>query len=117
MKYLLDIGADPNASHANWFRSVLSWAANNARLSVIQYLCENGASPHSLDALHAAAWGGSGQGKGEEVEYGAAIAMLVAYGADINDRRSYQNKTPLAVALESGNEGAIEVLSSLGGVV
>ncbi|MCG8409218.1 MAG: ankyrin repeat domain-containing protein [Phycisphaerales bacterium] len=32
----LELGADPNASNAQWYRSVLSWAANNARLSTIK---------------------------------------------------------------------------------
>ena len=30
---LLEHGADINASNANWYRSVLSWAANNSRIS------------------------------------------------------------------------------------
>ena len=116
VKKLIDSGADPNASNAKWYRSVLSWAANNARLNVIQYLCEHGASPQSLDALHAAAWGGSGQGKGEEERYGKTIRMLAHYGADVNDTRYFNHRTPLDVALESGNLGAIEALIDLGAV-
>ena len=59
---LLELGADMNASEANWFRSVLSWAANNARNEVIDYLLAQGAAADSLDAMHAAAWGGSSAG-------------------------------------------------------
>src|SRR5262245_25575450 len=33
---LIELGADVNASNANWYRSVLSWAANNARLDAIR---------------------------------------------------------------------------------
>lgn len=63
---LIECGADVNASNACWFRSVLSWAANNARVGTITFLLEHGAKPDSLDALHAAArlrlWQGCGTG-------------------------------------------------------
>ena len=111
---LLGHGADINASRANWYRSVLSWAANNARISTIHLLLENGASPRSLDALHAAAYGGSACGEGEEQEYAESLRILIDAGADMNDRRHYQNQTPLGIALKSGNKGAIEYLSSVG---
>ena len=111
---LVELGADVNASNACWFRSVLSWAANNARVATIRFLLEQGADPNSLDALHAAAWGGSGRGQGAEQEYAESLRLLVEAGADMNDRRHAQGRTPLAVALESGNTGAIEFLRSLG---
>lgn len=114
MRWLIDCGADVNASGACWFRSVLSWAANNARLAAIRLLLEQGARPDSLDALHAAAWGGSARGKGLEREYVATLQLLIEAGADANDRRHGDQRTPLAVALESGNTGAIEFLRSLG---
>lgn len=113
VKQLIDLGADVNASNACWFRSVLSWAANNARVDCIRLLIENGAKPASLDALHAAAWGGSGCGKGYEQEYALALKTLVEAGADPNDRRHFEDRTPLAVALQSGNAGAIEYLQSI----
>ena len=47
---LIECGADVNASNACWFRSVLSWAANNARLKTIRFLLVRGARPDSLDA-------------------------------------------------------------------
>jgi ankyrin repeat protein len=111
---LVELGADVNASNANWFRSVLSWAANNARTETIKFLLDHGASPQSLDALHAAAWGGSACGKGKEQEYADTLKLLIDAGADLNDRRHHRNHTPLAVALESGNTGAIDYLRSLG---
>lgn len=111
---LLACGADANASSAHWFRSVLSWASNNAQLEAIQLLLDRGAKADSLDALHAAAWGGSSRGKGKERAYAEAIKLLVGAGADVNDRRHRNHRTPLAVALESGNVGATEVLRSLG---
>lgn len=111
---LLAHGADINASNANWYRSVLSWAANNARISTIHLLLENGADPKSLDALHAAAYGGSACGEGEELEYAESLRILIEAGADMNDRRHYQHQTPLHVALNSGNRGAIEYLSTIG---
>jgi ankyrin repeat protein len=112
IRRLIDCGADVNASNACWFRSVLSWAANNARLETIRFLLEHGARPDSLDVLHAAAWGGSACGKGKE--YADTLKLLIEAGADANDRRHCNNRTPLAVALESGNTGAIEFLRSLG---
>jgi ankyrin repeat protein len=111
---LIECGADVNATNACWFRSVLSWAANNARMETIEFLLERGTRPDSLDALHAAAWGGSACGKGMEREYAASLKLLIEAGADMNDRRHGDGRTPLGVALESGNSGAIEFLRSLG---
>jgi ankyrin repeat protein len=109
---LIGYGADVNASNARWFRSVLAWAANNAQVETLQLLLARGARPDSLDALHAAAWGGPGRGRGREREYAETLRLLIDAGADMNDRRSCRNQTPLAVALESGNAGAIEFLRS-----
>src|SRR6185436_16675449 len=109
---LIECGADVNASNACWFRSVLSWAANNARCETIGFLLEHGARPNSLDALHAAAWGGSDHGK--VGKYADALKLLIEAGADMNDRRHCNNRTPLGVALESGNTGAVEFLRSIG---
>ncbi|HZJ13573.1 MAG TPA: ankyrin repeat domain-containing protein [Chthoniobacteraceae bacterium] len=111
---LIECGADVNASNACWFRSVLSWAANNARIETIKFLLERGTRPDSLDALHAAAWGGSACGKGREREYADSLKLLIEAGADMNDRRHCLNRTPLGIALESGNAAAIEFLRSLG---
>jgi ankyrin repeat protein len=110
---LIEFGADVNASGTRWFRSVLSWAANNARIEAIKVLLTHGAKPDSLDAMHAAAWGGSACGKGQEHEYADTLKLLVDAGADMNDRRNCNNRTPLAVAFESGNAGAIEFLRSI----
>ena len=110
---LIELGGDVNASGAKWFRSVLSWAANNARCAMIQLLLENGARPDSLDALHAAAWGGSTRGQGKETEYAETLRLLISAGADMNDRRFPMNQTPLGTALASGNTGAIEFLRSI----
>jgi uncharacterized protein len=111
---LIEHGADVNASNADWFRSVLSWAANNARVDAIRALLARGARPDSLDALHAAAWGGPGRGAGREREYAETLQILVEAGADVNDRRHDRGQTPLAVALASGNAGAIAFLRSAG---
>ena len=111
---ILRYGADINASRASWYRSVLSWAANNARISTIHQLLENGADPRSLDALHAAAYGGSACGEGEEQEYAESLRILIEAGADMNDCRNSHNQTPLGIALKSGNTGAIQYLSSIG---
>ena len=112
VRQLIAHGADVNASNAHWFRSVLAWAANNARLETIRILLAHGARPDSLDAMHAAAWGGSDRGRGHEQEYADTLRLLLDAGADLNDRRHRGNMTPLAVALESGNSGAIDFLRS-----
>lgn len=115
MKLLVEKGADVNASNAGWFRSVLGWAANNARLKAIGWLLDQGADPLSADALHAAAWGGSSGGEDESKDYPAAIEMLVAAGADLNEKGPRYRSTPLTVALESGNERARITIERLGG--
>ena len=114
VRRLIEQGADVNASKACWYRSVLSWAANNARVDTVEYLLAHGARPDSFDSLHAAAWGGSRRGAGKEREYAATLRVLVAAGADKDDRRHFENRTPLAQALDSGNRGAIEYLRSVG---
>ena len=113
VRKLIELGADVNSSNACWFRSVLSWAANNARIETVKLLLAQGARADSLDALHAAAWGGSDRGKGREREYAETLRILIDAGADRNDRRHRENKTPLAVAIESGNAGAVEFLRSI----
>src|SRR5215470_9739243 len=45
VRKLVDFGADVNASNACWFRSVLLWAANNARIEAMKVLLEGGAKP------------------------------------------------------------------------
>lgn len=110
---LLEYGSDINASGAHWYRSVLSWSANNARISTIRLLLENGADPASLDAVHAAAFGGSSCGEGKEQEYAETLRILIDAGADMNDRRHFQNQTPLGIALKSGNRGAITYLRGI----
>lgn len=113
---LLEHGADINANRANWYRSVLSWAANNAQISTIKLLITNGADPTSLDAMHAAAFGGSSCGEGQSEEYAETLQILIEAGADMNDRRHYQNQTPLGIAIKSGNSGAISYLRGIGAV-
>ena len=115
MTRLVELGADVNASNACWFRSVLSWGANNARIEAIQWLLDNGASPASLDALHAAAWGGSSSGADVTRDYVATLRLLIDAGADVHDRRHFQERTSLRVAMDSGHQRAISYLRSIGG--
>ena len=114
MQKLMELNADVNADRANWYRSVLSWAANNARLDAIRLLLDSGASPTSLNAVHAAAFGGSSCGADEAKDYPAALKLLLDAGADINDRRFHDNWTPLRTAIDSGNTRAVEFLRSAG---
>ena len=114
MSRLVEYGADVNASEACWFRSVLSWAANNARLEGLRWLLARGAKPDSLDALHAAAWGGPSGGSDETRDYAAALRLLIEAGADKNDSRHCDGRTPLQVAMEIGHQNAIRYLRSIG---
>jgi ankyrin repeat protein len=114
MSCLVERGADVNASEACWFRSVLSWAANNAQLEAMRWLLDRGARPDSLDALHAAAWGGPSRGADETKDYAAAVELLIEAGADKNDSRHCNNRTPLRVAMEIGHESVIQYLRSIG---
>ena len=59
-------------------------------------------------------WGGSARGQGQEDQYAETLRLLLAAGGDLNDRRHYNQRTPLGAALESGNTGAIKLLRSLG---
>ncbi len=88
--------------------------ANNARSTTIRLLLEHGADPTSLDAVHAAAFGGSSCGEGREKEYAETLQILIDAGADMNDRRHINNDTPLGTALISGNRGAITYLRGIG---
>src|SRR5918993_2284971 len=77
VRKLIAHGADVNAANAQWFRSVLAWAANNAHLEVLRVLLAHGARPDSLDAMHAAAWGGSARGRGREQDYADTLRLLL----------------------------------------
>ena len=115
MAKLVEYGADVNASGANWWRSVLAWAANNARLDAMRWLLDHGAVADSLDAMHAAAFGGSSCGQDETKDYVAALRLLIEAGADANDPRHPENRTPLQIAIASGNEQAVAYLRNIGG--
>jgi ankyrin repeat protein len=114
VKLLIDSGADVNAHQARWYATPLSWAANNARLEAIELLLAHGADVNGPNVLHAAAYGGSSCGKDDTKPYVEALKLLVARGADINSRRYFNNMTPLAVAIDSGNKRAADYLRSLG---
>jgi hypothetical protein len=94
MRRLIACGADVNAANAHWFRSVLAWTANGARVEAVRLLLDHGARPDSLDALHAAAWGGPDRGQGREHEYAEVLRVVVAAGADVNDRRHPRGPDP-----------------------
>ena len=110
---LVECGADPNAA---WYQSVLSWATNNVQNAAIRLSLNLGARPDSRHARHAAALRGASLDRGEEAAYAESLRILVDAGADVNDRRHKGGKTPLAIALDSGNKEAIEFLRSRGAV-
>ena len=80
----------------------------------MKLLLECGADPKSINALHAAAFGGSDCGSHPDKDYPAALRLLLDAGADINDRRYHDDWTPLKTAMDSGNREAIEFLLAQG---
>lgn len=113
MERLIELGADVNADEARWYATPLAWAANNARIEALGLLLDRGASPRSLHALHAVAFGGSSAGKESPDRYVEAVRLLIARGADPGDTREPGRRTPLEIAIEVGNSAVTDFLKSL----
>jgi ribosomal protein S28E/S33 len=54
------------------------------------------ARPDTLDAVHAAAWGRSGQGRAIKRDYAGPLKLLIAAGDIPSDRRAPAGRLPLA---------------------
>lgn len=68
----------------------------------------HGADINGANVVHAAAFGGSSCGARDSEGYVATLTFLCENSADMNNRRFRDNLSPLGLALESGNTGAID---------
>lgn len=115
---LIDLGADVNDSASDWWLTPLAWAADAGSADAVELLLKRGADVNQdaivgTTALHAAAMGGSTQGKGDPQAYERTAEILIAHGADIN-RRTHRRRTPLDDAIESSNDAVAAVLRKHG---
>lgn len=117
---LLDMGADVNDSASDWWLTPLSWGADAGRVEAVELLLSRGADVNQdavvgMTALHAAAMGGSSQGKENPQSYQRTAEILIAHGADINRvTEGGRQLTPLDDALTAGNDAVAEVLRKHG---
>lgn len=115
---LIERGANVNDSASDWWLTPLSWAADAGSAEAVELLLKHGADVNQdavvgTTALHAAAMGGSTQGKGDPDAYRRTTEILIAHGADINHRTNSQ-RTPLDEALDNENEAVANVLREHG---
>jgi ankyrin repeat protein len=115
---LIELGADVNDSASDWWLTPLSWGADAGSAEAIEILLRHGADVNQdavvgTTALHAAAMGGSSQGKRDPQAYARTAEVLVANGADIN-RSTNKGRSPLDDAIESTNDAVVAVLQKHG---
>lgn len=115
---LIELGANVNDSASDWWLTPLSWGADAGSAEAVELLLKSGADVNQdaivgTIALHAAAMGGSTQGKGDPDAYERTAAILIRNGADIN-RRTNKQRTPLDEALDNENEAVANVLRQHG---
>ncbi len=115
---LIELGANVNDSASDWWQTPLSWGADAGSAEAVELLLKHGADVNQdaivgTTALHAAAMGGSSQGKGNPQAYQRTAEILISHGADIN-RRTNKYRTPLDEAIDNANESVITVLQKHG---
>lgn len=115
---LIELGADVNDSASDWWLTPLSWAADAGSAEAVQLLLTHGADVDQdaivgTTALHAAAMGGSSQGKGDPQAYKRTAELLIAHGADYN-RCANNQRTPLDEAIDNENAAVADVLRQHG---
>ena len=119
VKRLIELGADINASKANWWSRPIDWAADGGKYQVVQYLLKNGAAFggdkwSNCTPLHVVAQGGSTNGKKKSGDYKKTARVLLKEGADVNAIATYGGQppelTPLDDAQIAGNKGVEKVL-------
>lgn len=115
---LIELGAKVNDSASDWWLTPLSWAADAGSAETVQLLLTHGADVDQdaivgTTALHAAAMGGSTQGKGDPQAYRKTTELLIANGADYN-RCTDNQRTPLDEAIDNQNDAVANVLRQHG---
>lgn len=115
---LIELGADVNDSASDWWLTPLSWGADAGSAEAVELLLQHGADVNQdaivgTTALHAAAMGGSSQGKRDPQAYARTAEILIANGADIN-RRTTKGRTALDDAIERTNAVVVAVLQKHG---
>ena len=118
---LIELGANVNDSSSDWWLTPLSWGADAGSADAVELLLQRGADVNQdaivgTTALHAAAMGGSTQGKGNPQAYERTAEILIAHGADIN-RRTDKQRTPLDDAIDNSNDAVMAVLRKHGAMV
>lgn len=117
---LVELGADVNDSASDWWLTPLSWGADAGSADAVELLLQLGADVNQdsvvgTTALHAAAMGGSSQGRERPDEYERTIRILIAHGADVNGRNAAKRKqTPLDDAIAGENLRVANVLREHG---
>lgn len=124
VKKLLELGANINANHANWWSRPIDWAADSGQFEVVQFLLENGAEFggdkwSNCTPLHVVAQGGSTNGKENAANYKKTTEVLIHWGCDVNTIAKYGGQPPKMTALDDaqkvGNKIVEEVLIKNGG--
>ena len=118
---LIELGANVNDSASDWWLTPLSWGADAGSATAVELLLKHGADVNQdaivgTTALHAAAMGGSTQGRGDPQAYQRTTEVLLAHGADIN-RHTNRQRTPLDEAIENDNDPVANVLREHGALV
>jgi ankyrin repeat protein len=128
-RILLDAGADPNLQIPDWGGTALIIASTMGQADIVEALLNKGADPNyrdknSFTALHAAVRDSDyGEDAAQRARAVATVKVLLAHGADVNARLhqekptvralnelQFEGATPLALAAEVNNLGAIKAL-------
>ena len=117
---LVALGAIVDDSSARWWRTPLAWAADAGSAEAVEALLELGADVDAdayggTSSLHAAAQGGSSNGRRDPEAYRRTASILIARGSPLERRAAGdRGQTPLEDAMRVGNEAVAQVLRDSG---